>query len=326
MSVAVAGFAQDVRVDDDDLLRSVRQALAEAGDPFPVTGVRRDRSPRSSSYRTEILTIRRRGAADVRLFLKDFGTCTHEKDDMAGRRRRELRVYRDLLVGAGLGTPAYLGAVWDEGRDRFWLLLECVDARPLGDFRFARWLGRLQRHVADRDLAACDFLGDHDVRFFASTAESAMRAVAAFSARLASRLDVAVRGYDGRIAQMAAEPATLVHGVYRPYNVLAAPAPGAWRICPTDWEESARGSPLYDLACLSDGFDLARLHVLIDGYEHALSGCVPGRPREEVLRTLAALQVHRNLWTLTKAQARGFSPEGVERLVGRVETIAGRMR
>jgi Phosphotransferase enzyme family len=325
---AAAGPGAEVA--DGELLRILRGALAGGA---PLTRVERAPGPRASSYRIEVVTLHRAGAPDLRLFLKDLGVCRHRKDGMAARRWRELRVYRDLLAGAGLGTPALHGAVWDEARGRFWLLLEHVEARPLDDLRFvrwldaARWLGVMQARFAGRDLSAAGYLARHDADFAASTAEAARRAVAAFPARLGARLDAALRGHERWGAAAAAGAATLVHGVYRPYNVLARPEAAGWRVCPTDWEEASLGPALYDLACLSDGFDLGRLHLLVNAYEHPLARAgLPIGDRAATLRALAALQAHRNLRTLGKAHARSFSAEGVERLVGRVETLAGRAR
>jgi len=313
--------------------RTLRAALEKDAEASPIIGLQRAASTLSSSYRAEVVTVRRRGAADVRIFLKDFARFRRDKGDMAGRRRRELCVYRELLAGAELGTPRYHGAVWDERRGRFWLLLEYVDAPLLRYLPFerwldaARWLGLMQAHFAGRDLAASDFLAVHDASFYKAAVEGATRAIGAFSPGLACRLDAALRDYEERVAEMADAPPTLVHGVYRPHNILAAPTSGTWRVCVTDWEESAQGCPLYDLACLADGFDRRRLHLLIDAYEGPLARAgMPPRDRRQCLRLLAAMQVQWNLRTLAKASVREIAPERAERLVGRVEALALEMR
>jgi aminoglycoside phosphotransferase (APT) family kinase protein len=127
---------------------------------------------------------------------------------------------------------------------------------------------------------------------------------------------------------MAAEPLTLVHGVFRPQNILLRGAPGAAHVCVADWEEAARGSPLYDLAHLSDGFDAPRLHVLLDGYdeERGRAG-LPARDRDDAVAVLRRLWIHRNLKTLTKVDARrgDFTSEGIAGLVARTEALARRI-
>ena len=63
------------------------------------------------------------------------------------------------------------------------------------------------------------------------------------------------------------ESDTLVHGSYRPQNVLVAQACDPPRICPTDWELAALGRSTYDLAFICDGFRPPRLDaVATDGY------------------------------------------------------------
>jgi hypothetical protein len=97
-------------------------------------------------------------------------------------------------------------------------------------------------------------------------------------------------------------------------------------VCVTDWEESARGSPFYDLAYLSDGFDPLRLDALIDAYQQEIARAgLPLRDRDDALRLIRCFYVHRNLKTLTKAQGPGFSRDGIERLIHRIESLTGRL-
>jgi aminoglycoside phosphotransferase (APT) family kinase protein len=314
---------------DASLIEAVKGALAgQIGDAPEIEGLQRTPLSAQSSYRIELLTLRAAGRVE-QIFLKDFGSCKHEKEHMGERRLRELYVYRELLAAAGLGTPEYRGSVWDECGQRFWLLLEYVEGTPLRDLAFdhwvqaARWLGRMQARFARETLSA-DFLVEHDAEFFRSVAESARRAVGAVAPVLIPRLEAALHRYEGMVRGMADEPRTLVHGVYRPYNILVRSRAEAGAICVTDWEESAFGSPLYDLAYLSDGFEPTRLHLLIDAFEQEreAAGLVT-RARDEVLSALRCLQVHRNLKTLSKADSReGFSAKGIAGLVSRAEELS----
>src|SRR5262245_56840964 len=104
-----------------------------------VAGIERVRSADSSSYTSEVVTVRLAGGEAFRLFFKDFGSSRLAKDDPERHRDRELGVYRDLLAEADLGTAGYWGAVWDGSAGRFWLLLEFVDAVPLSSCRFEWW-------------------------------------------------------------------------------------------------------------------------------------------------------------------------------------------
>jgi aminoglycoside phosphotransferase (APT) family kinase protein len=312
---------------DPPLEVAVRDALAQAaGAPLAIADLERSVPPASGSYRVELLTLQLEDGSEERLFLKDFGSCKHAKPDMAARRRRELHVYRDLLAPADLGTPAYRGCVWDEARGRYWLLLEYVDGRRLGDLDFAhwldaaRWLGRLQGRFARRDLTADRFLVAHDDAFFRSVAERALAAVGAVSPRLGARLGEPLRRHGALADALAGGPFTLVHGYYRPYNMLVREDGG---IAVGDWEESARGSPYFDLAYLCDGFDPERLGALLDGYDEARAAAgLPIEDRVDGLRLLRLCAIHRNLKTLTKAGGRGFTRRGAEGLVQRTRALA----
>jgi len=317
-----------------ELREVLRGVLSECfGSPQTVLDVQRRRSEHSSSYETEVVTVTLEGTGAVQIFLKDFGARVYEKDSMTQRRSRELCVYRDLLATADLGTPFYYGAAWDEDRGRFWLLLEFVEGMQVKhrDFpewvRAVAWLGRMHAHFCEphRLLEASEFLIDQDADFFRTTADLARRAVAASRPRLTDRLEAALAGYDEATDLMAAQPRTLVHGGYRPQNIILASSPQRPRVCPADWEEAALGSFFYDLAYFCDGFKGEGLAVLLNAYraEAARHGFRPP-DGPEVERMLALFNLHKNLGTLSKAAERNFPEEGIDKLVGMVESAAGR--
>ncbi len=125
--------------------------------------------------------------------------------------------------------------------------------------------------------------------------------------------------HEALIPQLAAQPRYLVHGNYRPYNIVVSQDGGRPRLCVTDREEAALGSPLYDLAYLSDGFERLRLDALVDAYEAELKTGTALPDRTETLRLIRYFHIHRNLKTLGKARFPGFSEKGVEKLVSRSE-------
>jgi thiamine kinase-like enzyme len=328
--MAIAESAGE-RVGDDELRAWIGAVLAEAQASTPiVAAVDRARSKHSSSYETEILTVRLADGDELRLFLKDFGAYVQLKDRMTQRRSRELCVYRDLLAHAELGTARYYGAAWDESRHRFWLLLEFVEGAQVRYSEFdqwvkaAGWLGRMQGYFAKRieSLEGHDFLVRHDREFFSSTAGLALRAVALISSRLRARLDAVLRSYEELVGVMAGQPATLVHGGYHPQNILVSGDPGSPRVCPIDWEEAALGARLYDFAYFSDGFEPQRLTVLLDAYGEAAAGGLQAQSGPEDVRVVRSIQVHKSLGTLAKAYDRHFPYESVEKLVRMVESTA----
>lgn len=325
---------------DAAVRRCVQAALTQGERGAPtIIGLEREPVSSRSSYRTELVTLHLDNGRPLQIFLKDFGSCKHLKEgslgagDMVDRRWREVSVYRELLTTADLGTARYHGTVWDDSRQWFWLLLEYVEGRKLKAFGFehwleaARWLGRMQARFAGANVSQLDFLIEHDGTFFTSVADEAIRAAWAASARLAAGLSTALSGYDELVAAMGADRSTFVHGAFRPYNIVVSPQAGH-RLCVVDWEESARGSPLYDLACVADGFERQppRLEALIDGYEEEAAAAGRALPdREGVHRLIYGVCMHRNLNTLAKAHTRSFSLEGISKLVARIEELARRV-
>jgi hypothetical protein len=294
------------------------------GGASEVASVSRSRFEASASYDAYVVTVRLAAGGELKIFLKDFGFSRLPKEGLDQRRERELRVYRDLLAGAELGTARYYGSVWDSSEGRFWLFLEFVDGLLLRDCELdywveaAGWLGRVQGSFArhpDR-LARCDCLLRHDAGFFQSKAEQALRAVSQTSASLAARLGEVVSRYDRLVAVMASQPSTLVHGSYRPENILVGCHAQPPRVCPIDWELAAVGAPLYDLAFISDGFQPPELDRLWGAYREqagAWDFTVPDR--EEMRYVVDCFRLHKILKSLSESWEKRFPAATVAKLV-----------
>ena len=313
----------------DEILFQLVESLFSGPGYAPVASVNRRPSDASTSYRSEVITIRLADGACHRLFLKDFGSTRLPKGEPAARRSRELLVYERLLVGAEVGTPAYLGHLWDEREGRFWLLLELVEGSPLRHEPFecwlaaAAWLGWMQGRLRGRrrELESCTVLERHDQSFFASTVAAALSAVSEYRSDLGEHLNAVLDGYGRLCRLMAAQAATLVHGSYRPANVLISRASAGLRVCPIDWELAAFGSPLYDLAFIVDGFEPPRLDLLLAAYRLQAEAGGVRLPKESELRlTIQSLRLHKVLKSLSGCLERGFAEPTVRKLVGMVES------
>jgi aminoglycoside phosphotransferase (APT) family kinase protein len=285
------------------------------------------------------VTVKLTTGEELAIFLKNFGASQLSKDGLPQRRERELRVYRDLLTEADLGTATYYGSVWDESHGRFWLLLELVPSTEVRycEFRYwvetARWLARMQGYFGAverrKQLSMGDYLIQHDAAFFHDKAEQARRAVATFPPAFSARLAPILHKYEQMVEMIAHQPRTFVHGHYRPYNILVNIEATPPRICPVDWEVAALGSPLYDLAFLSDlsdGFAGSLLDQLCAAYQqealrHGLA--LPGRAEIQFL--VDCFLLHRMLMLLGKAVKRQFSESGVAQLLDRVEMFSNRL-
>src|SRR5919202_1935306 len=166
------------RVNEDALRQCVERIVRDRrGGRLAIAAIRRDRFERSSSYACDVVTAELASGDELKVFVKGFGVSKVPHAETQQRRERELRVYRDFLAEADLGTATYYGAMQDESHARFWLLLEFVHGMKLrrGDVdswvAAAAWLRRMQRAFAQQApcLQACDSLLRHDARFFWST-------------------------------------------------------------------------------------------------------------------------------------------------------------
>jgi aminoglycoside phosphotransferase (APT) family kinase protein len=318
---------------EGELQRSIEQALMrmDLGNS-PVAAIRRRGFPGSTSYAVEIVTAELASGQAIDIFLKDYGRSSQPKDRAAARRTRELRVYEELLDGEELGTARFYGSRWDEAASRFWLMLEFVEGELVRDCSFeswlpaAAWLGRLHGRFARRraGLRACGFLVRHDTAFFVDAAERALRTLSGLSEPLARRLAAVLEGYDAILTVLTRESDTLVHGSYRPQNVLVVRSSEPVRICPTDWELAAFGRSTFDLAFICDGFRPPRLDELFDAYEReAESFGLPLRDREELRHEVDCFRLHKTINSLGHLRQWPQPAKTAAKVVATAEEIAG---
>jgi aminoglycoside phosphotransferase (APT) family kinase protein len=300
--------------------------------PGTIAGVDRKRSPFIGSYDCEHLVVELTDGTSRRFFLKDFGRSRQTKDERARRRDRERRVYRDLLAGAELGTPAYVGSIWDDTRGRYWLLLELVEAEVVKetDIRYgvhaAAWLARMQAHFrrhADR-LEAADFLIRHDAAYFSGKAAAARRDVAAIEPSCVGRLEDALADYGRIIDVLTSQPQSLVHGGYIPWHLIVDERCEPARVCVIDWELAARGGTLHDLAYFADGAAPAIEQTLLDTYRRAAAEHGVAVP-DHAEHVMACVRLHRVIDWLSRAVEKSFPASKTASLVSDLARAAARL-
>src|SRR5215510_4068460 len=94
--------------DEEALRQCLECGLPEAlGRRCAITAVRRRRFDLATSYNAQVVVVGLDSGEEVKVFLKDFSSTVRPKDRPKQRREREVRVYRELLAGAGLGTAGY---------------------------------------------------------------------------------------------------------------------------------------------------------------------------------------------------------------------------
>ena len=91
-------------------------------------------------------------------------------------------------------------------------------------------------------------------------------------------------------------------------------------MCPVDWEFTAWGGYLYDLAFIAEGFNARKRLILLNAYIDRASGygiscCDP----EEMSQVVDSLQLHKLFRSLSGALNYGFSTATVDKLVGMAE-------
>ena len=319
-----------VAVHDAQLRRLIETALAErSGDPVAVTSVERHPFDRATSYALDLLHVHLGAGDPLMLVIKDFGTSRLPKDDPAARAEREATVYRDLLDGVEAGTPRLYGVAAHPVR----LLLEYVPGATLKRHglaiwtKAAAWLGAFQAQIVRRreQVDRCQVLIRHDPAFFAAFALAARRAIAAFGPAAMRRLAVILDGYDRLVEMMVDQPRTLVHGSFRPQNIIVSTARDASvRICPVDWELAGLGAPLYDLAFLAEGFQGADLDRLFAAYLNGLGRPDVVAPREMAF-TVDCFRLHKIVKSVSDSVALAFRPATIDKLLAMAEDLRDRL-
>ena len=321
-AAAAAAAGVEAQAADSELLAWLEACLGHR-----VEALARHPLAQATSFACERLTVTAEGRT-LELFFKDYGRCRLPRPDREGA-RREILAYRQLLDGARLGTAAHLGSRLSED-GRSWLLLESVPGSQLSDSSWwrwldaAAWLGRLQAHGVERGLVRepPDGLARHDLAELRATAEEALREVAAIDLRLERALQDALDDYESRVEILAAQPHALVHGSYRPENILVdVPAEPA-RVVPVDWEHIALGCALYDISVLSAGLERGRAEQLLAVQRAAASAHGLRLPAGDAAWELVTLlRLHKLLRSLGRARRWNFERSAIERSIAHAERL-----
>ena len=255
-----------------DELRTRLAAALTGHEGKPVEVAELDRRPCEyrTSFALEELDVTLADGRRLSLMFKDLSRACLDDDALLVKPEflhdpvREVEVYRDILDGAGLGTPAYFGASVDPAAGRHWLFIENVAGPVLwqvGEFEVweeaARWLARLHDTLAPAAQIPPPSLlryGPDLYRTWITRAlDFAERDDTPWSdEKRAAVRDLAAR-YEPVVERLARLEPTIVHGEFFPSNVLVQRSGGSIRIAPIDWEIAAVAPGLLDLAALTIG-------------------------------------------------------------------------
>lgn len=236
---------------------AVRRGLAYLfGTPREAIEIlEREPNDETSSFPSEIVTVRLAGAQPVRLFLKHDSARAYghygPREDIG----YEVRVYRDLLQPIGVTVPRCHGLIEDPTSGHRCVVLEYVadaipvsrDEPPAGIYAAAAWIGRFHRLTEDwlatRPLPFLQQTGLEDALAWAARVRDFARNVGFEEPWLGSLCE----SYERLVGVLFADRPVVVHGEYYPSNILARGA----RIDPIDWESACIGPGETDLAALT---------------------------------------------------------------------------
>ena len=269
MSVArsIAG-----QVTDAELVRAIHRSHGADRHPQTVLELRRTSWVYATSAALELLTAVTDDGSERRFVLKHLGPrsvleqARRAKPPFVVDPQREIQVYRRVLAPLKIG-PRLVGYRISPKTGIYWLLMEHVtDLRlfEVGDPAIwtgvARWLGALHGRLAgcDRDaLSRSARLLQYNREWYSVWLERALRFFASggplHSRRSGTALQWLAARYHKVIERLLSLPQTIIHGEFYPSNVLVAGTPSRLVPCPLDWEMTAIGPGVIDLAALTSG-------------------------------------------------------------------------
>lgn len=312
------------------------QALEEIlgdtlGRAVRVTSVKISPCEHAGRWPSFVLAVELDDGSRLRLFLKEVGQSDHPDKKMSDK---EVRMYRDVLRGDDLPVPRFYGERPAPEAGRHELYLEYIDALSLkyreldAWYRSAEALAGLHVVFADRveDLPAGELLPRLDAEYFWRWAERARTELRAHLPRLVPRLERILAEYEGVVDILVAQPTTLVHNDLGSRNVLVSGEPEGSRVCIVDWESASLGPGVVDLTHLTSGHEPGPHRRLCRAYFDGLRGTplLPAGDREAE-RLVAAGELHRVVYRLGRAGYRGYSREGVGKLIDYAERFRGRL-
>ena len=215
---------------------------------------------------------------------------------------REIETYRHILSAPETGTAPFLGAVVNERRQTFVLVLGRIEGTPLwqiGHFAVweaaAAWLARFHLSARRRAIehAEAARLLRYDRTYYGQWIKRARRFRGASSTEISALARITERHAAATEHLLNASISSFIHGEFQPSNVLVESLEGGRVIRPVDWETAAIGPALMDLADLTAGrWTPAQRVALTDAYWNASGGADFGS-RTAFDRELVACRLHR---------------------------------
>lgn len=260
---------------DADLREATEVALAgHFGSERAIARLERRLSPYQTSFALEEVAAHLADGTVLPVLFKNVGwgalgdAARRAKPSFLHDPEREIRTYREILTPNSQGTAACYGSVLDRGRDRFWLFLEHVAGQELyqiGEIavwqQVARWLAAFHTSYASPAALSIWPAAVRALTFDRAYFEGWPRRALSFARRrdkdrapgTGGALDRLAARYAPAVEHLLSLPPTLLHGDFYASNVIVQERDGILRVCPIDWELTAVGPGLIDLAALTAG-------------------------------------------------------------------------
>jgi aminoglycoside/choline kinase family phosphotransferase len=258
-------------MDEDGMTALMAETLQEGlsryrNRPVLVREIRRDVSPRSSSFWTERLGVRLDGGEWLPVFFKDHNPRHQVNAAPAlrarevGPSRRELQMYQQVLSRERFGTPELYAFRWDPQAGVYWLFLENVGESRLSWMKeFDLWLAGVEWaarfHASLRQLPAARtaFLPRYDEAHYRHCAEQVRSKLPGLDEPDRGRIGRALGHYLSVIDRFPALPQGVIHGEFFATNLVVRTGSQDQKLCVVDWESAAIGPSYLDLVSLSAG-------------------------------------------------------------------------
>jgi len=171
----------------------------------------------------------------------------------------EIATYRHILARTNKFRPRFYGGYTDSETGQYWLFLEYLDGSlrvgklndPAAMGKTARWIARF--HVTSQRLLSNErlrFLKRYDKEYYLGWISRTVD-FAGPNYRKSSWLHHLDARAEDLLSPLLDSVPAIIHGEYYQHNILFHQG----RVCPIDWESTAVGEGLIDLACLTDGWE-----------------------------------------------------------------------
>jgi hypothetical protein len=273
--MSVTGSLSEAGLPDNDRLVAGLESVLGAQGLLAgkLAIVSRHENTYSSTFPSEIITCRIGTGPAIRFFLKYAADRENEAYGHRSGVDYETRVYTRLLNRMDISIARSYGAFRTADGMNTCLVLDYLDTGdrvtkagdPEAMVKTARWIGRFHALCSDRiDDPALSFLGRYGHDYYSGWVSRTQQRIRG-AGMDPGWLRTVCRRMDTVIEVLCTSPQTIIHGEYYPKNILLQDG----MIYPVDWESTAIGNGMVDLATLTEGWTPEVRRELEREYLHA---------------------------------------------------------